>query len=59
MKRPPVTLRVLHTCHGADHVAVLALTPVKLNSGETRYEGTRCDGTAIHVLDFELDPEDP
>lgn len=56
MTRPAVTLRVLHTCGGVDHIAPLTLTPVRLNSGSTRYEGVRCDGTEIHILDFETEP---
>lgn len=57
MPRPPVTLRVLHTCDDADHVAMLTLKPVKLNSGGTRYDGVRCDGTEIQVYDFDIEPE--
>lgn len=59
MTRPPLTLRVLHTCNGHDHVAALTLTPVKLNSGGTRYDGERCDGTEIQVYDFDIEPEMP
>lgn len=59
MTRPPVTLRVLHTCHGTNHVAVLTLTPVKLNSGGALYQGVRCDGTPIEVFDFDIDQEVP
>lgn len=42
----------LHTCWGADHVAPAPITERRvLGDGRIRYDGTRCDGSRISLIE--------